>query len=266
VAEARNEAIKEANKETLGLTPADMAYKLGSSWGIPILSSLANPITGATPSAPFDSIKGGAMVADYRAAYAALRANGVPNDKAADQALQRLRSSWGISQAAGNQVMKDPPEMFYPSIGGSQDWIGQDLNKWIVGKAGPQMTEGPRTLEAGIGGAGADRNWKVLGLISDGQTEAEISAGQRPSYGVAIRKADGTQVLFGMSGHPSDPRIVFDPKDYIARYSDRLDVARKNIAINRAMHGGDRQDFLHLRQGSAISSDRPDYLFGESLP
>ena len=33
-----------------------------------------------------------------------------------------------------------------------------------------------RTLEIGIGGAGGVENWTVEGLISDGQTEAEIGS------------------------------------------------------------------------------------------
>jgi len=136
-AKAREEAKTAAEAETKSMTPSDMAYKLGSSWGIPLLSRIANVVTGATPAVPFDSITGGALVADYKATYTALRSYGVDADKASDLAVQRLGSTWGVSQTAGNQVMRNPPERSYPAIGGTHDWMQTDLTKWVESKVGP---------------------------------------------------------------------------------------------------------------------------------
>jgi muramidase (phage lysozyme) len=219
---ARQDARDAAEKETTTLKPADMAYKLGTSWGVPIVSWAVNPITGATPAAPFDSIKGGEMVADYRATYSALRAYGVDADKANDLAVKRLGSTWGVSAAAGNQVMKNPPERSYPQVDGSHDWIGGDLNKWIVGKIGPETTAGPRSLEVGFAGVSQNRNWTLAGVISDGQTQAEIAAGKPPSYQVAVKRADGTLDII-----PS--RIAFDPSEHIAAHESNL-RGRKGVA------------------------------------
>ncbi len=217
---ARADAKKAAEKETENLKPEDMAYKLGTSWGIPILSRLANPLTGATPAVPYDSIKGGELVADYRATYTALRTYGVDADKASDLAVQRLQSTWGVSAAAGNQVMKNPPERSYPAIGGSHDWIGQDLQKWVEGKAGPEFSQGRHSLEM-PGMADDGRRWTVAGLISDGQTQAELSAGRPASYRVAITKADGTLDIIGS-------RIAFDPSNHIAEHEARLQEQQQN--------------------------------------
>lgn len=207
---AREEAKEAAEKEAKTLTPADMAYKLGTSWGIPLVSRAANLVTGATPAVPFDSIKGGELVADYRATYTALRAYGVDADKASDLAVQRLGATWGISAAAGNQVMKNPPERSYPAIGGSHDWLKSDLNAWVTKRAG----------------AGSTRNWSLEGMIADGQTQAEITAGRPPSYQVAIKKADGTLQIMGS-------RIAFDPSDHIAEHGAQLEQRRQAVDFMR---------------------------------
>ena len=217
---AREEAKEAAEKEVKALNPADMAYRLGTSWGIPLVSRVANVVTGATPAVPFDGITAGALKADYVATYTALRTYGVDADKASDLATERLKSTWGVSATAGNQVMKNPPERSYPAIGGSHDWMAADLNKWVTAKAGPEFREGMRSIESGIGFSGRERNWSVAGMIADGQTQAEIKAGRPPSYQVAIKKADGTLDIMRS-------RIAFDPSDHIAKYGATLEEQRQ---------------------------------------
>jgi hypothetical protein len=227
---ARKEAKEAAEIEAGKMTPGEMAYKLGTSWGIPIVSRVTNLITGATPSVPFDSIKGGELVADYRSTYTALRTYGVDADKASDLAVKRLQSTWGVSAAAGNQVMKNPPERAYPAIGGSHDWLKADLNAWVANRAGPEFAVGQRSIEAGFALAGGVRNWSLEGMVADGQTQAEIAAGKPASYQVAIKKADGTLSIL-----PS--RIAFDPSDHIAEHGSRLEQRRQSVDFLRA--GGD---------------------------
>jgi hypothetical protein len=124
---------------------------------------------------------------DYRDVYKMLRTYGVPADKADDLALKRLQQSWGPSPANGNQVMKYPPERYYPEVRGSRDWMKDDLQKFL-------MTT-PHNLDRSLSG-----------LISDDQTRAEISAGHPPSYQVLIRKMDGSLYVL-------PKRIAFDPND-----------------------------------------------------
>lgn len=220
---AREIAKEQADKETKSLTPADMAYKIGTGW--PVIGRL----TGSTPAAPFDSIKGGELVADFNATYTALRTYGVDPDKASELAVKRLSTTWAPSAAGGNQVMKNPPERYYPQINGSSDWIGDDLKSWVSGKAGPEFSgDGRRSLEIGMAGVARDRNWQIAGLISDGQTQSEISNGRPPSYQVAIKRADGTLDII-----PS--RIAFDPSDHIAKQAANLQQKRANIQDAREM-------------------------------
>jgi hypothetical protein len=145
--------------------------------------------------------------------------------------VQRLQSTWGISAAAGNQVMKNPPERSYPQIDGSHEWIKGDLNKWVTGKLGAEFGEGRRSIEAGFAGVAPDRNWNVEGLIADGQTQAELAAGKPASYQVAVKKADGTLNII-----PS--RIAFDPSDHIAEHGAKLEQRRQSV------------DFMHATQFS----------------
>jgi hypothetical protein len=218
---AREAAKEEAEKETANLKAPEMAYKLGTGWpGI-------GRLTGSTPSAPFESIKGGELVADFRATYTALRTYGVDADRASDLAVQRLQSTWGVSKAAGNQVMKNPPERSYPAISGSHDWLQADLTAWVAKRAGAEFTAGTRSLEGGIGTAGSVRNWSVEGMISDGQTQGEIAAGRPPSYQVAIKKADGTMQIL-----PS--RIAFDPSDHIAEHGAKLEQRKQSVDFLRS--------------------------------
>lgn len=219
-AKARELAQEQAAKETDKLTPADMAYKLGSSFGIPVLSSLANPITGATPAVPYDSIKGGALVADYKAAYTALRAYGVEPDRASELAVKRLQSTWGVSQAAGNQVMQNPPEKYYPKIDGSHDWMEGDLKKWITSKRGEEFTRSPGRYG---NFSSASPQWTIAGLISDKRTQAEISAGRAPSYVVVTRRSDGNFDVI-------EDRVTFDPSDRKAAEAVRGEQRRQERA------------------------------------
>ncbi|MDI3563565.1 hypothetical protein [Bradyrhizobium sp. Arg816] len=218
---SREVAKEAAVNEVKSLTPSDMAYKLGTGWyGI-------GRLTGSTPAAPFDSIKGGEMVADFNATYTALRTYGVDPDKASDLAVQRLQSTWGVSQTAGNQVMKNPPERSYPQVDGSHDWMAKDLSAWVAKRAGEQFSAGPRSLEVGFAGVSQDRNWDIAGMITDGQTQAEIAQGKPPSYQVAIKRKDGTlDILPG--------RIGFDPADHIDKYGAKLLERQRAVDVGRS--------------------------------
>jgi hypothetical protein len=253
LAQARKDAVKAANDETEKLSPADMAYRLGTGrW-------LTGRITGNTPDVPLDSNQGAALVNDYRAAYAQLRANGVPADLAAEQATKRLQSTWGISQAAGNRLMKNGPEMspLYPAINGNKDWISDQLKGWVIQRLGPEMTSAQRSIE-GIGIAGNDSRWTIEGIVSDARTATERNNNVAPSYLVAVKGANGfVDVL--------PERITFDPSKYIAAHEADLRHRQNEASINQWAHGGDRGDFMNTGR-QFHPTDRPSYLFGEALP
>jgi hypothetical protein len=256
LAQARKEAIASANEEVTKLTPGDMAYRLGT--GLPILNSLAGNISGATPNLPLDSMQGRALVNEFKAARAELRAAGVDPDKADAQGLERLRSTWGISQAAGNRLMKNPPEMspYYPSIGGpgEKGWISEQLKEFVTASLGP--AEGKFEPRFGMMGV-RQPGWSIAGLVSDSRTATEMSNRRPPSYQVAVTHNGMLEIL--------PQRITFDPAKYIAAQEASLRRQHRDISVNRWAHGGDRGDFVNTTRPNQ-ATDRPSYLFGEALP
>lgn len=205
-AKARDEAIKAADKETKTLTASDMAYKLGSgSW-------LFGGLTGNTPKVPFDALTGSALVNDYKATYNQLRAMGIPADKASDAAVKRLGSTWGPSEAAGNQLMRLPPEHYNRPIEGAPNWIGEQLNDFVTGTEGPAIRKHPDKPGKG---SSPRQNWSISGLVADARTEGEVSNGQPPSYHVAIKRGNGDIDIL-----PN--RITFDGSKYLAKHEADL--------------------------------------------
>lgn len=199
IAKGREELRTQAETEAGKLSPSDVAYKLGGGW--------FSNLIGQTPGIPLDGVAGYSLVSDYRATYSALRAYGVDADKASDLAVKRLQSTWGPSEAAGNLLMRNPPESFLPAIGGSKEWVGQQLRAWVAKEVGPEFVAGPRSLEMGMAGVTPERKWRIAGLVSDRRTEVEITSGKSPSYGVAIMKNGAMEFL--------QKRMVFDPSDVI---------------------------------------------------
>jgi hypothetical protein len=210
---AREVMKDRAEKEATNLQQSDLAYRLGTGWPV------TGRLSGATPSAPTDPVQGEVLLADFRSTYTALRTYGVDADKASDLAVQRLQSTWGVSQAGGNQVMKYPPESHYPDIDGSRDWIGQDLNDFITSQIGSRVVM-PGVSRSGALTGKLQDNWTLDRLISDGRTSAEIDSKQSPSYMVAVKKPDGTTQIL-------DKRVAFDPSDYRARHSAELERRRQ---------------------------------------
>jgi hypothetical protein len=175
-------------------------------------------------------------MADYRQTYAAMRADGLSPDKASAQAVERMKSVWGVSDAAGNQLMRNPPENFYPSIDNSKAWIASDLKAWVANKIGPEFQSvkaktdplglADHSYETGIGGLMPPRAWSIAGLIADGDTQRDIAAGRPPSYQVAVKRADGTLQII-------DGRLKFDPTEHVASYMNRLEAYRQSIQLSR---------------------------------
>jgi muramidase (phage lysozyme) len=226
-AKTRKEARDAAEKETEKLSVGDMAYKMGNgSW-------LLGRVTGNTPNAPLDvpdnsnlpggSLMGGALLNDYKATYAQLRSMGVPADKASDKAVERLRSTWGPSEAAGNQLMRLPPEHYNRPIEGAPNWIGEQLRDFVTASEGPTVRQHPTVPGKG---SSPRQNWSISGLVADARTEGEVSNGQPPSYHVAIKRGSGEIDVL-----PN--RITFDPAKYLAKNEAALRFKQSGIEAVR---------------------------------
>lgn len=88
--------------------------------------------------------------------------------EAREQAVERMRKSWGVTSVygtRGGRVMPYPPEHHYPAIAGGTDWIGAELADM-----------------AGSRGLAIDN----LSLVADGKTKAAADRGERPGYLISV--------------------------------------------------------------------------------
>lgn len=112
--------------------------------------------------APVDSATRQAMMNDFVQLTGERYATTNDAEQAKEQAIERMRKVWGGSSVTGDKrLMLYPPEQFYPSVAGSQDWIGEELK-----------------------GVASEHGFDVSGmaLVSDGKTKAAIERGEAPGY------------------------------------------------------------------------------------
>ncbi|SEE51949.1 hypothetical protein [Bradyrhizobium lablabi] len=224
-AKARTEAREAATKETVKLTAADVAGKLSNSW---FFGPGAPADVPDNPRLPGGSLAGAALTNDYKATYTQLRSMGVPADKASAQAVERLKSTWGQSEAAGNQIMRLPPEHYNRPIEGAPNWIGEQLQDFVTASEGPARG----AVQATPGNHQPRRQrWEVSGLVSDSRTENEVSNGKPPSYFVAIKRAGGEIDVL-----PN--RVTFDASKYMAKHEADLRLQQSGAEAVRTGNTG----------------------------
>jgi len=100
------------------------------------------------------------------------------------RALASVRQVFGVSQIGGEpRLMRLPPENFYPAIGGSYEWLEDqlegDVSEFVFGEFG--MTEAP---DAPARDMSTTIQAEDIRILSDDETQRDIAAGRPPSYGV----------------------------------------------------------------------------------
>jgi muramidase (phage lysozyme) len=208
-AKARKDAREAAEKETKSVSVGDITSKLTKSWFFGPSAPVDVP---DTPNLPGGSLAGAALQNDYKATYTQLRSMGVGVDKASAQAVERLKSTWGASEAAGNQLMRLPPEHYNRPIEGAPNWIGEQLNDFVAASEGPSVRQHPTVPGKG---SSPRQSWSISGLVADARTEGEVSNGQPPSYHVAIKRGSGEIDIL-----PN--RITFDAAQYLTKHEQQL--------------------------------------------
>jgi hypothetical protein len=204
-----------------GQDAGHVAYEIGTlgatNW-IPGSGLVQRNITGATGQVPFDPVKQHELMNDFNSTYTALRTYGVDPDKAKELAAKRVKSEWGVSPTAGNQVMKYPPEAYYKPVDGSHSPGSPDLHDAVTAIKGPQVAVHDRQRPRRTDYA---RQLDHQGLVADSQTQTEIAAGKPPSYLVALDTGQG------MTEFLSDPksgqrRWAFDRDGHVAASEKRF--------------------------------------------
>lgn len=131
------------------------------------------------PDTPLHPDQANALLADYKDLYeqAFYETNG---DTTSAEALAsaELKKSWGVSTVTGeSRVMRNPPENFYPTVGGTHDYVRE--NALAVAK---------------IHAAEAGREVENVTLVPDDATRQDIELGNPPRYRLFYQYTDKTGV------------------------------------------------------------------------
>jgi GH24 family phage-related lysozyme (muramidase) len=218
MAKSRADIGEAVNEETKKWAPTDVAYQLGSSYGIPGTGFISRAI-GSTPAVSTSELTAGEMKHDFIDTYKALREYGVAKDTALAKAVEGLKSEWQVSQVNGNSLMKNAPETHYPMIAGNHDWMRVDLQDHIASILGPQVTMGDDGT--------FKQNWTFQSILSDPQTAREVKSPppgpdgkpRGPSYQIVVMDDRGQSQLLMQNGTIS--RFAWDPSGRLATQTGR---------------------------------------------
>lgn len=240
MAAAREKIGQNVEKETKDWTPADVAYQLGSSYGIPGTQFIGRTI-GSIPAVSANEVTAEAMQAEFTRSYKTLREYGVPKDTALAKAVEGMKGEWQPSSVNFGALMKNAPEAHYPAVAGNHDWMKRDLYDHVASILGPQANAEP--TEHG----GVDWNWTVQGILSDSETAREVKSPppgpdgkpRGPSYQIVVMDKRGQSQILMQNGTIS--RFAWDPASPVAAYAERqkgvFDARRSNIEAVQPYQG-----------------------------
>lgn len=238
MAAGREKIGERVDKETKDWTPRDVAYQLGSSYGIPGTGFISRAI-GTTPAVPLSEPAAEAMQAEFTKTYKALRQYGVPQDAAMAKAVEGLKSEWQPSQVSGGALMKHAPEAYYPTIAGNHDWLRTDLQDHIASVLGPQVSMGDDGT--------FKQHWTFKGILSDPQTARDVKSPppgpdgkpRGPSYQIVVTDERGQDQILMQNGVFS--RFAWDPSSRVAagntRAKSAFDARRSDISTVQPYQG-----------------------------
>jgi hypothetical protein len=214
-AKSRQDTADAVDKEFKDLKDQQVADKFGN-WFQRNFPYLHADVSQGPNEAP----QAGVLRHQYEDLVKSMRIYGVPADKASDLAVTQLQKEWGVSSLTG-KLMKnrpDDPNGYYKPIGGSYEWMAQDLHDLVASVYGRQ------TIEAGT--AGTSPNWEIEAIVPDKQTQAEIAAAAAhqttpdgkpivPKYQIAVTRNGMTDFLVDKNGKT---RFGWDRTDAEKRY------------------------------------------------
>lgn len=216
VREARRRLRQEAEELAKDWTVEDVRNKLGHG------GFLGFGQAGVPSDAGMAATLRQEFVREFAIAYAETGNEASATKLAAD----RVNRVWGPSAANGGEIMRNPPEKFYPTIGGSHDWITDQLDEVVRRAIETQLDVQTVEQRPGEMRQRADRMIAAeRRLVADRQTDAEWSRGEPPSYRVVIKTDDGRFVaLEDADGRPL--RFRADAEAALAEHRRRAGVIR----------------------------------------
>jgi hypothetical protein len=182
---------------------------------------------GGGASMPGDALAQTALRTDFEDVFAEAYARVPTEEEAKKLALKWVGEKWGATDvgSGGRTLMAYPPEKYYPHVDGSFTWMDAQLEEAVHAQY-PDA-----------------KNWW---LVTDPQTEADVSAKTPPAYRVMTVGPDGAYRLLGnriRQGGP-DEAPVYTSVPALVRFDYRraeaVAAARFN-ELRRVTVGPDRQ-------------------------
>ncbi len=166
------------------------------------------------------------MMSEYRRLFVDAYQDVGDFDLAQNRALESMDRIYGVNTISGKtRVMKYPPQKVYPQVGGSHNWMQEQLESEVNDFLFGEEATPPWSSLAGVISEGASMGetskWvrpDQIKVVSDAQTASEAKAGKPASY-VVYAMRDG--VLEQM---PS--RYRFDPSDARAAQRETFEQDR----------------------------------------
>ncbi len=225
-AAARKELKSQADTEADKITPADVAGRFVS--GLPLIRGF----TGGAANVPLDGLAAQQMSAEFKTIRSALRTYGVEPGKADELALKRMQMSWGPSAANGDQVMKYPPEKYYPDVGGSHAWLSEEVKRLVERQLGPSADQPLEYTDLGLLIGGKDplpaRGWRLLGLVPAPKSQDVVAAGERPAYSIVVTRSNGIMETITDQANRSF-HFRFDPRPYLDAHIEKLRTKEQRV-------------------------------------
>lgn len=245
---AREAAREEGEKKVKTVTPAMVTgyFAQGFVQNIPGVGRLFSP------SAPIGEMNGVQMpdvlTAQYKTIFAEAYAATKDDGRAREIAIKRLSREWQPSVLNGGALTRHAPEVYYPKVNGSHDWMKVQLDANIV-QAMSTVAAGGNSDRAIAARGEASRSQAQAAtalprmIVPDTKTEDAARAGRPPTYAVVVRYPDGRHdVLHDLQNQP----IRFRPDPVAAQAT-----AREGFTDERAYRDAARikMDPRHYRGG-----------------
>lgn len=161
------------------------------------------------------------------------RANGVA-EVAQEATLEMIGRTWGPTTVGGEwQLMKHPPEMVYPAVGGSHDYIAEQI-------------------EADLREAGVNWDDGSVMLMTTARTIEELEAGRAPPYRLMYEDDDtGLMETLGEGWE-----FVADPEAARAILGDEVNWANAETRERRKLAQAAREEALRRREAVSLWPDQ----------
>jgi hypothetical protein len=243
LAEQRAVNMKEGQKFAREHSIDDVVKGFDTSWGI--TPGFIARATGSQPLPPVDRDTRDQLMGDYETLYERRYAETRDKDTAHAQAIEGLKTKWARSDVNGGRLMLRAPELVYPAVNDSHDWMKAQIEHDLTQVLGPKDAGPTNTLS---GDYQELRSWEYT-IVSDRKTEEKAQRYDRalpvsetnlsPSYLVMVKdnrkQTPQWDVLRAGNGEPY--RMSFDPT--IDQEKARADFTDRAAAMKEMLPGFD---------------------------